>query len=173
MNFLCQEILQVRRGTAEPPELPGKPNLRCQPQVGFQKWSMMTISMTYCHRSLSIAYLWKATFQDLQLANCCELCRRSWRPFAGSCLLWQVLIWSSSLCLLRWAFIWSSSSLCLLWQVFHRISNARDSLPLINNLLYMPKYFRAPPKAIARPRDPAFNSINVDNNDYEDRFQVS
>ena len=38
----------------------------------------------------------------------------------------------------------------------------------------MPKYFRAPPKAIARPRDPAFNSINVDNNDYEeDRFQVS
>ena len=39
--------------------------------------------------------------------------------------------------------------------------------------MYMPKYFRAPPKAIARPRDPAFNSINVDNNDYEDRFQVS
>ena len=37
----------------------------------------------------------------------------------------------------------------------------------------MLKYFRAPPKAIARPRDPAFNSINVDNNDYEDRFQVS
>ena len=37
----------------------------------------------------------------------------------------------------------------------------------------MLKYFRAPPKAIARPSDPAFNSINVDNNDYEDRFQVS
>ena len=37
-----------------------------------------------------IAHLWKATFQDLQLANCCELCRGSWRPFARSCLLWQV-----------------------------------------------------------------------------------
>ena len=42
--------------------------------------------------STMIAYLGKATFQDLQLANCCELCRRSWRPFAGSCLLRQVLI---------------------------------------------------------------------------------
>ena len=37
-----------------------------------------------------------------------------------------------------------------------------------------PSFFsRAPPKPVARPRDPAFNAINVDDSDYEDTFQVS
>ena len=114
------------RGSAKSSELPCKSYLRRKSQVILWKVKKREIAEWPMANVMT---------QDLQLADCCELCRRPRCHFARTCFFRQVCIPNNNLV----DMLKNSSTNC-----------------------------RAPPK----PRDPAFNAINVDDSDYEDTFQV-